>query len=188
MNAQHLGGDFHVVQSAAVGQVVAEQAVDHVQRRPGPVGAAARDRGQQELEIVRARLPGVHADAGLGEAAGVDRGEDLGREIGGNAQEFADDRGHHDAAVVLGQVERAARQQQVEAFVGQLADPALEVGDRTRPKRPGVRAPDLAVQVGVEHGVERQRVQRRVVDRSGVVLGQNRCRRQHALRRRTCRC
>ncbi len=181
-DAQHLGGDLQVVERAAIGQAVAEQAIDHVERVPGRIGAAARNGGQEVFEVVGSCLAGIHAFARLGEAAGVDGGEDLRREIGGNAKKFADDGGHHDAAVILGQVERTARKQRVETFVGQRADAALEVRDGPWPERARVGAPDLAVQVGVEHGVKRQRVQRRVRDRAAVVLRENRCRWQRALR------
>ena len=52
---------------------------------PGPnpgTGPAALHRRHQVFEVIGARLPGVHPDAGLREAAGVDRGKDLWREIG----------------------------------------------------------------------------------------------------------
>ncbi len=85
-DAQHLGRDLGVGQRAAVGQPVAQQAVDNRQRIPGCVGPAALDHRYEVFEVVGPRLRGVDALAGLGQAAGVDRGQHLRREIVWQAQ------------------------------------------------------------------------------------------------------
>ena len=123
-DAEHLGGDFDVVERAAVGQSVAEQAVDNGQRVFADCSARRRSTtGSQVFQIVGPGSGGVDADAGLGEAAGVDGGQHLWGEIVWDAEQFAHHRGRDDPAVLLRQVERTPRQQQVEPLVGQRADP-----------------------------------------------------------------
>ena len=74
----------------------------------------------------------------------------------------------------------------VESLVGQGADPVGEFGHGFRPELARGAAPDAVINRGVEVRMERHRVQRRVGHRSVVVLGQNRCGGQGALRCDEC--
>ena len=134
------------------------------------------------FEIVRSGLCGVDSAAGFGETARVDRHQHIVREINWNAEQFAYHRRGDDPAVFLGEVERAARQQFVEPFVGQLADAGFPAGGRLRPERLTVRTAHAVVDRRVEVRVERQRLQRRIGHRPMIVTGQHGRRRQRALR------
>ncbi len=133
-DAEHLDGGLHVGERGTVRQAVAEQVVDDRQLALGCAGAPALHDRDQVLEITG---PGVgHLDAAsrLGQASRVDGRQHIGRQIDWQTEQFADHRRGDDAAVVLGQVECAARQQFVEPLVGQRADPVGELGDRLRPE------------------------------------------------------
>ena len=121
-----------------------------------------------------------------GPGSRVDRRQHIGRQIDWQADQFADHRGGDDAAVILGEVERAARQQFVEPLVGQGADPIRPRGRGFRPELARGATPDRVVDRGVEVRVERQRVQRRIGDRAVVARRQNRCRGQGSLRGDEC--
>ena len=119
-DAEHLGGDLDVVECPAVGQPITEQAVDHRQCAIRGVGPSPPNRGDEVFEVVRPGLGGVDPATGLGETARVDRGQHIGGEIDRNTEQFAHHGRDDDPAVLLGEVERSAREQLVEPFIGQF--------------------------------------------------------------------
>ena len=83
-----------------------------------PCAAALHDR-HQVLQIAGPGVGHLDAASGLGQASRVDGGQHLGRQIDRQTEQFAHHRRGDDAAVLLGEVESAARQQFVESLVGQ---------------------------------------------------------------------
>ena len=148
----------------------------------GALGAAARHDRHQVLEISGPGIGHLHPAARLGKASRVDGRQHLGRQIDWQTEQFAHDRGGDDAAVLLGEVEGAARQQFVESLVGQRTNPVGELGDGFRPELTRGAPPDAVIDRGVEVRVERHGMQRRIRHGPVVVLGQNRCGGQGSLR------
>ncbi len=146
------------VKAEPSGKLVAEETVDDRQLAIGSVGAPSLHDRDQVLQISGPRVGHLDPAARLGEASGVDGRQYIRRQIDRQADEFADHRGGDDAAVILGQVERAARQQFIEPLVCKGADPVCEVGYGLRPELARRAATDAVVDRGVEVRVKRHRM------------------------------
>ena len=95
----------------------------------GRLSAAARHDRNQVVQIAGPRVGGVHTVTWLGQTARVHRRQHVGRQIGWQADQFAHHRRGDDSAVILSEVELAARQQHVQPFVGELANPFGQLAD-----------------------------------------------------------